>query len=278
MSYKFCAVILNYNSYGETVECVNALLKMKYDACEIVIVDNGSKNESVSVLKERFSGNGRVHIIVSENNLGFAKGNNLGISYAREKLGADFVYVCNSDTVSPEKLFGEILKAYKRGTGVISPSVYRPDGSFQLPNENSDSITKRLRFSITHLLMGMVLLFVLRKKNEKPVFDVKTAEPDSFGRYVLQGCSYFLTPDYFEHYKGLYPKTFLYWEEINLLYMLNKAGLRSIEIKTTPVIHKGKMSTITDDLQAFKLRNAFKSMLKSLPLYFMSLKRISEKY
>jgi len=250
---------------------------MKYEDCEIVVVDNGSANESVGVLKERFGSNGRVHIIVSEKNLGFAKGNNLGISYAREKLGADFVYVCNSDTVASEGLYDDVLACYEKGVGVITTPIIKPDGSFQKPDENTDSIVKKIRYSVTHLIIGMIMFFVLRQRGNPPSSSV-SAEPTDCKKYVLYGCSFFLTPDFFDCYGGLYPKTFLYWEEKNLLFMIHKAALKCAVAETEPVLHKVKGSTVTDDLQAFKLRNAFKSMLKSLPLYFMSLKRISEKY
>jgi len=273
---KFCSVVLNYKSYGETLECVEALLNMNYADSEIVIVDNGSGNESVEMIEKSFSDNPRVHIIALEKNLGFAAGNNEGIYYAREKLGADFVYVCNSDTVSHSELFNDFLKAYKKGVGVITVPVIRPDGSYQLPDENTDDIMKRIRFSITHLLMGMILNRI-RKGGAKQAQKVFEA-PDSYKKYVLEGCAFCLTKDYFENYRGLYPKTFLYWEEKNLLYMIKKADLESNVAETAPVLHKVKGSTVTDDITKFRLNHAFKSMIKSLPLYSMSRKSISKKY
>lgn len=273
---KFAAVVLNYRAYGETLECVDALLKMNYDCHEIVIVDNGSGNESADVLRDRYSDNERVHLLTLEKNLGFARGNNAGIYYARETLGADFVYVCNSDTVAPPELYGNIQSAYKKGTGVITTEVIRPDGSYQLPDENTDGISARIRFSVTHLIMGIILSYLRRGTAKQPrrVYEA----PDSYKRYVLEGCSFCLTPDYFEFYRGLYPKTFLYWEEKNLLYMIMKAGLECAVCGSPPVLHKVKGSTVTDDINRFRLKNAFKSMIRSLPLYFMSAGQIGKKY
>lgn len=111
--YKIVAVILNYITWQDTIECVDSLLGMCYADHEVVIVENGSKNESVEELERRYDGNKKVYIVKSDINLGFARGNNLGIKFAKEKLSADFVYVANSDTVISDKsLYSQIVEKY----------------------------------------------------------------------------------------------------------------------------------------------------------------------
>ena len=79
-----CFVILNYKTWREAAACAESILKPQQGQdIRIVLVDNGSGNGSEESLREEFAGEKRVHVIASEKNLGFARGNNLGIRYAR---------------------------------------------------------------------------------------------------------------------------------------------------------------------------------------------------
>ena len=78
-----------------------------YEDIQIVIVDNGSGNGSAEKLREHFAARQRVHIVESPENLGFARGNNLGIRYAREHfrpilLWRQTVIFCLSSRISAE--------------------------------------------------------------------------------------------------------------------------------------------------------------------------------
>ena len=75
-----CFVILNYKTWREAAACAESILKTQQGQdIRIVLVDNGSGNGSEESLREEFAGEKRVHVIASEKNLGFARGNNLGI-------------------------------------------------------------------------------------------------------------------------------------------------------------------------------------------------------
>ena len=66
---KVGVVVLNFKKYEETELCVNSLLEQKKIEVSIVIVDNGSGNESINYLKQKFDENFRVHIIGLEDNV-----------------------------------------------------------------------------------------------------------------------------------------------------------------------------------------------------------------
>ena len=92
-------VVLNYKKYDETLACVDSIRNQQYQNYSIVIVENGSKNESWKILNEKYARSKDVFLIKSDDNLGFAKGNNLGIDYAHDILKADIIFVVNSDVV-----------------------------------------------------------------------------------------------------------------------------------------------------------------------------------
>lgn len=288
MVSKIGTVVLNYLNYRDTIDCVASLLKQRYSNHAIVVVENGSDNESWEVLTGKFSGNPRVTLLKNPVNLGFARGNNTGIVYAREVLGCDYVFVLNSDTLVPENLFCQVLDAAREEVGVISPTVHRVDGSYQLPAENSDDIVRRIRFVIVHIALAKLLqLPGIRRWYAKRQKAAPSASPGPLGplewkRFVLQGCSYFLTPSFFQYYSCLYPRTFLYWEEINLLMYLHKAGLQSVLVETDPVIHKEMGATKEayrdEELEKKRLKLSVSSMWKSIPMFFQPYSKIKKNY
>lgn len=278
--YKIVAVILNYITWQDTIECVDSLLGMCYADHEVVIVENGSKNESVEELERRYDGNKKVYIVKSDINLGFARGNNLGIKFAKEKLSADFVYVANSDTVISDKsLYSQIVeKYYEEGIGVISPTVHKLDGSYHLPAINCDNIYKKaasawIRLLYVYFFYGFNQKCKQNKRNKQSIGIEKSDMSHSYAwkKYVVQGCAYFLTPDFFMHYKCLYPKTFLYWEEINLLMYIRKANLSSILAETSTVVHKvgGITGQIFEEKDRMRLRESLKSGIRSIGMFFL---------
>lgn len=88
-------VILNWNGWRDTLECLESLQGLDYPNFEVVVVDNASRDGSEGKVREAFPA---VKLIQSGANLGFAGGNNVGIRYALEQ-GADFIWLLNNDTV-----------------------------------------------------------------------------------------------------------------------------------------------------------------------------------
>src|SRR3990170_2313546 len=100
-------IILNWNGYADTAECVRSLYRITYPSFVIVVVDNGSIDGSVARLKDEFR-----DVVCMENkeNLGFAGGNNEGIRYALEH-GADYVLLLNNDTVVEAGFLDVLVRA-----------------------------------------------------------------------------------------------------------------------------------------------------------------------
>ena len=264
------AVVLNYKTWEDAVNCVNDLKAQDYPEKHIVVVENGSGNDSAEQLKKRFDNDPLVTVLVSETNLGFAKGNNLGIRYAHEKLGCDTVFVVNSDIRAPKTLFTVIAAADTAGIGAVSPSVNCPDGARQCFSVNSDDAEKLARRTVVNLIKANIAaLPVVRKLYRSKSRTAEEIDTETPLKYVLYGCSYFLTPDFFKHYSRLYPKTFLYWEEVNLMLMLRRAGLGTLYIETEPLVHLGGSSTraiANVNFERFRLKQSNRSMRRSLGL------------
>jgi GT2 family glycosyltransferase len=120
-------VVLNWNNFTVTAECLRSLEGMVGASFKILVVDNGSSDESVQFLREAFP---RIEIIANKVNLGFAGGCNVGMRRASED-GAEYILLVNNDTVVDPFLLQELLKeahAHPQ-VGILSPKIYYFDPS-----------------------------------------------------------------------------------------------------------------------------------------------------
>jgi GT2 family glycosyltransferase len=119
---KVYIVIINWNGIADTLECLSSLANLEYSNSEIVVVDNGSSDNSVNIIKEQYS---KVIVIESKTNLGFTGGNNLGFSFALENR-ADYVWLLNNDTVVDGKALSYLVSAasVSHDNGIIGSVIY----------------------------------------------------------------------------------------------------------------------------------------------------------
>jgi GT2 family glycosyltransferase len=105
------AVVLTWNGREDTLACLASLEAAPDRPDAIVLVDNGSSDGTADAVRERFPD---VELVRSEENLGFAGGNNLGLERAGE-LGADHVLVLNNDAeVEPGGVRALVEEAARR--------------------------------------------------------------------------------------------------------------------------------------------------------------------
>ena len=107
MNSKFLIILLNYNNWEDTLDCIFSLQKSGVGDPNILIIENCSTDNSLEKLKENAP---EVKIIVAKKNLGFTGGNNLGIKYAFEN-NYKYVIVLNNDTIVEDKNSIETLIA-----------------------------------------------------------------------------------------------------------------------------------------------------------------------
>ncbi len=122
-------VILNWNRKNDTLECLKSLSKLNTSnfKIELVVVDNGSTDDSVDAFKKLNLSN--LRIIKNQENLGFAAGNNVGIRDAIAR-GADYVIILNNDTIVDKNLAKEFMLAARKYPrfGELSPKIYFAKG------------------------------------------------------------------------------------------------------------------------------------------------------
>lgn len=249
-NYKTAIVILNYLNYEDTINCVASIQKNKYDLCGVVIVDNGSNNGSYEILKKQYLFDESVYVVDAKRNLGFARGNNIGISFARNKLKADFVFCCNNDVIFLEKdYFTILLKNYESGVGVLGSKII---------NANEEVQPRFiLNLNWKALITSYLNTYAVIKGTS---FDLPISEYDN--QEVIHGCAVLFTPDFFEYYSGFYKRTFLYYEEPILFFMCNEKQLRQVYVEETKIMHledKSSEMSFMNDINTIR-NHSFHSM------------------
>jgi GT2 family glycosyltransferase len=117
-------VVVNWNGWRDTCECLKSLEEQTYHNLSIIMVDNGSNDDSVARLKAICS---RVMIVETKMNLGYAAGNNVGIRLALE-AGADYVWLLNNDTIAPPDTIAKLVsKMLSIGSGAVGSVLYYLD-------------------------------------------------------------------------------------------------------------------------------------------------------
>ncbi|MBK8663834.1 MAG: glycosyltransferase family 2 protein [Ignavibacteriales bacterium] len=118
---KVFVVILNYNGFDETKNCLESLMKEDYSAIIPVIVDNNSPDGSGSRLKMDFPD---LTVILNDFNWGYAGGMNTGARYALAQ-GADYVVYVNNDAEFGGNTISQMVLTAEKDvkTGIVSPKV-----------------------------------------------------------------------------------------------------------------------------------------------------------
>jgi GT2 family glycosyltransferase len=114
-------ILVNWNREDDTIECVDSLRACRYGNQRIVVVDNGSTENSVARL--RALGDDMVLLEMGDN-LGFTGGNNIGIEHAM-RHGADYVFLLNNDTVLDPGCIGRLVETAEEdpAIGVVGPKI-----------------------------------------------------------------------------------------------------------------------------------------------------------
>jgi GT2 family glycosyltransferase len=290
--YTVAIVILNYLNYKDTIECIESIKCDKYEKKEIIVVDNNSNNESWNILNEQYMR--KIHLIKSEENVGFARGNNLGIEYARKILKCSFVLLVNNDTIFKDNmLITELMKSYELGVAVIGPRIISSDGVEQNPVQisleksqvqdiyNNLTICKKrniIKDNMIYLqLKKMKFLRYIKKRIDNNGRIKRNIISESL---VLQGACMMLTKDYFRYYTKLFPGTFLYYEENILTLITRKLGLNKKFINNVWIYHKEDQSSLMsfNNLNDIKQKYELESMKKCLELFDLPYEEIVRKY
>lgn len=227
-------VILNYNTFEDTVRCVDSIFKYTSDIadCSIYIVDNASPDGSGNLLKAHFQDNSSIQTIFSERNLGFSSGNNLGIRQALED-GCGKVFLLNSDIYLTNDAIGIMSEKLDSDEDIVAigPAVLNANGAYV------QFARKALTFK-DHLAERMPMLG--DKQVRRIPYDQKK---DFVFSGMSSGCCFGLKADFIADNKILDDHIFMYYEEDILAHQIIRTSKKACICHEANVIHNEASST-----------------------------------
>lgn len=225
---KVFIIILQWNGWHLTEDCLKSLWDIEYDNYQIVLVDNGSKPEEKALMSSFVKATEDKFILIeSETNLGFSGGNNIGMEYALEH-DADYILLLNNDTVASDKQFLNKLVARAESDkkiGIVGPKIYYFD----------NKLDPRLRGD--RVWFGGGKLNWLKTEGRHLFLD-KMARVD-----FITGCCLLIRKEVIDKI-GLMPEEFfLYFEDADWCLMAQEAGYLCVYEPSAILEHKVAQTT-----------------------------------
>lgn len=127
---RVAVVILNWNGIKDTISCLDSLIVQTYPDYTIVVIDNGSVDDSVDILQKYIIDHQDkpIELICNSKNLGFAGGVNAGIRWALEK-NFDAVALFNNDATADKDWLSQLVTGLEnKEIGISTGLLLHEDG------------------------------------------------------------------------------------------------------------------------------------------------------
>ena len=278
----FAIVVLHYQTLEMTKLCIWALQNSFNDKkFKIVLVDNCSPNQTGRDLINLYKDCANIKVILSEENLGFANGNNLGYRFVRENYDTDFIAVINNDLLITQRdFFAKASEIYNEAPyWVLGPDIYslrsnihqNPTRLSVLSLSQLEEIKKTTRYIINHYNLNVFRQIMGNLKNKflkRKITTQNDLYQKSHVNPVLHGACYIYSKDFIKKRENAFnPDTFMYFEEEILAHEVIKSGGKLLYSPLLNCIH---LEDISSDSVFRKEKNKeiwkHKNMLKSMEI------------
>lgn len=239
-------ILVNYNGFNDTIECVSSINKINYDNYKIIIVDNNSTDESKKILLNKFDNCSNIIMIFQDNNIGFAGGNNIGINFAL-KNHADYVLLLNNDTIVTENFLTHMVTVAEKNQeiGCIGGKIYYYDS-----------------------MKGQKIIWYAGGKINKFTGKTKHIGVDKIdnGTYssvietdYITGCLMLIKSEVIRSVGLMNEEYFLYYEETDWCARMKKKGYKLLVDQNAIIYHKvsRSMKTIKNSIKYYYDRNSY---------------------
>lgn len=208
-----CCVLVNWNGWRDTLACLDSLTAQDYEDLQVIVVDNGSTNDSVERIREAHPS---VTLIETGENLGFPSGCNVGIRAAYAG-GADYMWLLNNDTVAPPDTASKLVRA-------------------AMANPKAGAVGAVLRYMHDP---GRVQAWGGGRVNLWAGYAGHYLKPAKFNeKSYLTGASMVVPRKAVEDVGVLYEGFFMYCDDSDYCFRLRRAGYSLAIAEDTAILHK----------------------------------------
>jgi GT2 family glycosyltransferase len=211
---KVVIVIVNWERPGDTIHCIRSVMESDYPNIEIVLVDNGSGDNSVSQIQGSCD---QLNIVELPKNLGFTGGYNTGIMKALE-LDAGFVFLLNNDTIIEKNTISQLVTT---SWDISVPKITFHDS----PNMIWAAGAKWRSFPPTIKMIGY-------KKPDGPKYNLRKELE------YATGCALMIRREVLHQIGGFDERYVNYLEDYDFTYRAREAGFTIGYVPAAKVLHK----------------------------------------
>ncbi|MEO8459295.1 MAG: glycosyltransferase family 2 protein [Dokdonella sp.] len=237
--------IVNWNTPEQTLACLDSLRKLTYENMRVIVVDNGSQDDSVTTIPGRTP---EIKLIISPENLGFAGGHTLALQQA-QLWDADAIWLVNSDAFVENDALTRLVDAWKHHGDALyggAPLQRRKDGS--------------VLFDFPAKFLPPESVPEAWQRDHEMIYDDKWRDRCPMRVGALAGSTFFVPLNLVARYGWLDPVWFMYCEETDYCYRLRKQGVPRYLVPMSRVwhaaggSHRGR-ARVTDVIQYYHARN-----------------------
>lgn len=234
-------IIVNYNGEKFLLNCLSSVQEnCKGIAFEIIVVDNNSIDKSVDLIKNNFP---EVILIQNHENLGFAKGNNIGVNQSK----GDLILLLNNDTILLDPIFPAIeLIRNDASIGIVG---------IKMLDEQNKFVASIGKFPKFYNFIKLKTLQIDLSKIERRI-------SGSQNQYIevnwISGTFLLTTKEIWTQVKGLDESYFMYVEDVDFNKKVSALKKKSIFLSTLRFIHFGGFDKTRENL----LRSSYKTYIR----------------
>jgi len=233
-------IILNWKQPQLTVDTIDSVLKIKHSnfKYKIILVDNGSPDNSLNIFKEKYQDNHFVKILDTKSNLGYAGGNNFGIKYAL-KNKYDYLMVLNNDVLVDSSFTQELVKELNN-YDIVGPKIYFAPG-FEY---HKDRYQKKDLGKVIWSMGGQVDWNNIYGSNIN-IDEVDHGQFEKINKDVdfISGCCFIAKKEVFKKIGNFDEKYFMYMEDVDFCHRAKLNGFTLACIPKSIIWHVNSGST-----------------------------------
>lgn len=242
---KVAIVILNWNQPDLTISTIKSLLKINHSGFnyQVILVDNASTDNSVSKIK-RFiqssevrnlpAGKAGFKLVISPSNLGYAGGNNLGISYAIKNNFSHILVANNDIRVNPNFLEKLLLEIKNKPRSIVAPKIYFEKGYEFHQNRYKKSELGKVLWALGGRIdwQNIYGSNIAIDEVDHGQHDKHLPDPD-----FISGCCFLVTTKFFKEVGLFDSRYYLYMEDVDLSVRAKKNKYQLIIVPDSIIWH-----------------------------------------
>ncbi len=224
---KVSIILINWNTPEMTIECIESILKSNYNNFEVILIDNGSDDNSSQIFNKIFQNHKKIRIFNSPKNLGYAGGMNYGLDKASKSSPEYFLVMNNDAVIDSQSITSLVITAKKYSNNcVVTGKVYDY-------YKNNTLQTIGFKFD-RQTLAGERLGF-----NEEDIGQYDEEKE----REMIDDIFMLIPSNIYKKVGGYSPFFFLNYEQTDLVLRIQNKGYSSIYTPDAKLWHKGSYSS-----------------------------------